>query len=495
MVTVPDPIQETAVLIRQFLEAPDSDTKADLVEEICDQFSAVFLNQFSKFKECQARAAHDGFLEEVWDWLVTSPHHQEKALHALKWCCLDNRDSCVLMAQSADSFDYLIELLSEKDDNEGTSPRDVAALRFVNSISRMLWEEKVTLSGKFIPVFRELLDEQSTTDDVRFQIINFVFLMSCDDATHAILVNESTLVIQLAKVAKTGSHRKNYFGAALCVMNIIKTNPDWSGVFSGLEWRVIIQDTRTALERSLKGEDFPEGSRTFFTDWLVCSALHNICKLPELVKIIRSVNFLHVMDQGVAKYNPNSPFAQVLASLDSPKSDPSSDTIDYNNDDSITNRSFDEPESPNNTHIHGNLNFVSLIKSESSYFVLSGSMLKSWTTLSLAKELGFRNHTSRIIVTGVEWQNRKKHEFKVMGEYKTPVTWHLRAESAERANAWMEAIQEQVGKRSVKRKNGVDRKSKPRNIAVTVDGEAGESERSRVLQQGRMFDPRHDAFM
>eukprot|EP00299_Pterocystis_sp_00344_P000194 c1005_g1_i1.p1 GENE.c1005_g1_i1~~c1005_g1_i1.p1 ORF type:complete len:299 (+),score=58.56 c1005_g1_i1:723-1619(+) len=72
-------------------------------------------------------------------------------------------------------------------------------------------------------------------------------------------------------------------------------------VFYSIATPSVASGIRCLLSRSLQGLDFPEGSRRFYTDWVVCMAIANMCQLDIAAHLLREAGVIRLLHRAARK--------------------------------------------------------------------------------------------------------------------------------------------------------------------------------------------------
>eukprot|EP00298_Acanthocystis_sp_HF-20_P014485 c20788_g1_i1.p1 GENE.c20788_g1_i1~~c20788_g1_i1.p1 ORF type:complete len:511 (+),score=168.09 c20788_g1_i1:1042-2574(+) len=440
---ISDPLNDVHSLTILFQEAETPEIKSEVVNKICDLFTDIFVNFEPKLELSQKAALKEGLVELMGQYYVAClALNQEQVLHCMKWFCVNNREVCLAVYKNQVVFESVIRSLQHcaQNPSQKTINRDVAALRLVNSVMKMIPEDRRIVT-KFLPVLSQILSNDKVHDHIKAQAVNFFFLASCDDSTHQSI---RSIVPHLTALVKAANWEANYFSAALAIINL--SSNDMS-VLSELEWDHVINNIYDALELSMLGLDFPRGSRRYYTDWLLLVSIITICKTTKLRTIVKNTNFYPLGQKIISQYPPQSDnllYRYALILLSYLERDEFDETIKPLTASKINPQDiyFQTPS------MEGYLYKSSTFGWKKYYFCLTGSVIKYWVNLETAKENLFVNPRQRVLIESVGKVEQNNRQFVLKGMTYHPIEYILYADTEELREKWLNVIKLGVLKRN-----------------------------------------------
>eukprot|EP00301_Raphidiophrys_heterophryoidea_P024653 c8077_g1_i1.p1 GENE.c8077_g1_i1~~c8077_g1_i1.p1 ORF type:complete len:607 (+),score=147.11 c8077_g1_i1:44-1822(+) len=436
--------------IAQLVDDFKSSLGGEDLMNLCNEFATIFNNFKEKLPKCQHIANNMGLPNTLLVFIETaSVPDQENVLHCLKWMCIRNAalSRTIYLNKPLMSKVQSIISAATTSSSRANSERlllEIAALRLVSSIARELWDEHASIISQFLPTVLSLLESSSKADvSVRAQGVNFVTVLSYNSAIANQLRSAVPLLVVVVKEANT---ELNYFGAAIAIANLgdgsdahahAHTQSDARDVLSDLEWRTIIQHLRQALVRSLEGADYPEGSRRFYTPWMLCLCISNLCARPRLLEFIRKSQFEEPLRK--ALHQPSgelqnlqhqysavaltyidigtAPPATITPLVANTVSNNSNNNTDGSNTTATTFSSLSSlslstlPSSFDNStgtattlfDVEGCLRMKMELRWHNRYAVLNKNLLRYWKNENRAKENAFVDPRGRWVIKTVGW--------------------------------------------------------------------------------------------
>eukprot|EP00298_Acanthocystis_sp_HF-20_P010537 c18903_g1_i2.p1 GENE.c18903_g1_i2~~c18903_g1_i2.p1 ORF type:complete len:543 (+),score=139.25 c18903_g1_i2:65-1630(+) len=277
----------------------DITEKIDIAKYLIETLSETFAVNQTQFVSLQNSAIEMRIEEKLIEIVITSSEvkfYQTIALQCIRWCCLNNQKNSQIVYESSKLMEYLAHFMTvacRPTTIAHIVERTITTLSLVNTIARCLWGVHDSLFRYFLQSILDIItNSQKHFSSIVIHSISFLIVVSANVLTHPLLTNA---IYPLTNVVKNSTHKDLIFLASIPLAILGEYSDDNIGIMQLLSEKENIRCIIDAFGNSIEGLDYPEGSRRFYTPWVLCMALSSMCRFEKPANTLRKKGIIELL--------------------------------------------------------------------------------------------------------------------------------------------------------------------------------------------------------